>query len=589
MQKSPLDVKLDVPADYRGAEADYFANREAQQAWEQCNDADSFVEEEYPAAAVACARIDDSLHPDKADTVMDRDNMVRMLGCGASRITREPLVHRGPATLCEQVEDTQPWYNVLCSYASASSGADSKCGMFGPFYSVFSGKINGIFGQKNLQETPLCGTDSGLTVEKQCHLGVRGIEISSGRNAMERIFCGDAQVEGFKTMINSNPAQYIYGDVPPLPVSKAEEWKLRATHSPKTWTGWEDGGKEWPLPENRDRDPPLGEVLREVKSGSMIVLMAYGYSGAGKTTTLIGDNGKQIDGVVSVFLKTYSRYISDVYMSAAEIYGRMSALDGTFVDGVGQGIWAYKIREGIGTTEVKFLGDWTNFHRWASIDWGSVGLDKLQSLMDDVNNEFKVSLRDVMFHGAERPFYNWEKDIQRVLSEIENIRREQKHFDFNKDGRSMAHIRGTPNNPSSSRGTLYIILDIEFRDGAKGSIAVVDLAGSEDPAVMASGFMGFMERPEPLDTAWTTEIWTQRHFATRYCNGMGSSLQLIRRYLHRLNDHRWMDGYLAECAMFRKMLLKCPDAESDRPSDCAKVFCSWNGDVAQAQLGCSAK
>merc|ERR1711956_21322 len=53
----------------------------------------------------------------------------------------------------------------------------------------------------------------------------------------------------------------------------------------------------------------------------------------------------------------------------------------------------------------------------------------------------------------------------------------------------LAHIRGTPNNPSSSRGTLYFFVDIEYKDGPgengtgqTGTIIVVDLAGSEDPA-----------------------------------------------------------------------------------------------------------
>merc|ERR1719428_366202 len=52
---------------------------------------------------------------------------------------------------------------------------------------------------------------------------------------------------------------------------------------------------------------------------------------------------------------------------------------------------------------------------------------------------------------------------------------------------------------------------------------------------------------------------------------MGTSLELIRRYLHVLGDPFWMDGYLAECAMFRRMLLKCSDIESERQPDCAKV------------------
>ena len=48
-----------------------------------------------------------------------------------------------------------------------------------------------------------------------------------------------------------------------------------------------------------------------------------------------------------------------------------------------------------------------------------------------------------------------------------------------------SHIRATANNPKSSRGTLFVMLDFAFKSGLHGSVHVVDLAGAEDPASMA--------------------------------------------------------------------------------------------------------
>ena len=60
---------------------------------------------------------------------------------------------------------------------------------------------------------------------------------------------------------------------------------------------------------------------------------------------------------------------------------------------------------------------------------------------------------------------------------------------FQKDGMDagVAHIRGTPNNPTSSRGSLFTVVDVTFESGQKGRVTVVDLAGSEDPVSMVEG------------------------------------------------------------------------------------------------------
>lgn len=74
-------------------------------------------------------------------------------------------------------------------------------------------------------------------------------------------------------------------------------------------SGWDTANMPYPLPQNRQLDPPLWEILREAAQGEGIMMISYGYSGAGKTTTLIGDSGapvgkgKGIDGVLAYYLQ----------------------------------------------------------------------------------------------------------------------------------------------------------------------------------------------------------------------------------------------------------------------------------------------
>jgi len=440
--------------------------------------------------------------------------------------------------------------------------SDGSCNLFGPFWSVYSAKTDRLFGWKTEAEM------------KQQHYSKNHCQMASTvkRNGDllpygDISMCGTPQVEGFKSMINDANMKYIYGNVPDIPTSLAAEHN----HPGTKHVGWKEGGQSWNQPHDRPRDPAVGEVLREVRRGSTVVLLAYGYSGAGKTTTLVGDNGAGIDGVVSLYLKEMSRYIRDVDFSSFEVYGRMSAIDGSMVPDVGQGVWAYEPKEGVGTTDIHFLGDWNEFHTDDHVDFEKVST-KL--------GKYKISMGNVLFNGVPGEEQDWAFDIQRLLAEIENLRRDQKKFNqatSNPHAVPQAHIRGTPNNPSSSRGTLFVTLDILFKDGQKGSIAVVDLAGAEDPAVMAASFLKFIPTPATEYKAWTTESYTQRIMAQDVCNGKLSNMELIRKYLRNMNDHKAMDGFLSECLALKEVLVECKGHVDEMPPDCAKTMI--HGDV----------
>ncbi|CAE7246413.1 unnamed protein product [Symbiodinium necroappetens] len=83
-------------------------------------------------------------------------------------------------------------------------------------------------------------------------------------------------------------------------------------------------------------------------------------------------------------------------------------------------------------------------------------------------------------------------EVKKLLTVIEDIRIEEDQFKAG--GEPIAHIRGTVNNPKSSRGTLFVLTNIHYKSGKVAPVSTVDLAGSEDPAVMVSGFLRFINR-----------------------------------------------------------------------------------------------
>ncbi|CAE7496056.1 unnamed protein product, partial [Symbiodinium pilosum] len=87
----------------------------------------------------------------------------------------------------------------------------------------------------------------------------------------------------------------------------------------------------------------------------------------------------------------------------------------------------------------------------------------------------------------------WHEQVKELLTVIEDIRMEEDNFKAG--GEPIAHIRGTVNNPKSSRGTLFVLTNIHYKSGKVSPVSTVDLAGSEDPAVMVGGFLRFVNRP----------------------------------------------------------------------------------------------
>eukprot|EP00913_Durusdinium_trenchii_P029420 g27579.t1 len=300
--------------------------------------------------------------------------------------------------------------------------------------------------------------------------------------------CPEPQAVAFREQANVAMADYIYGTPPPLTISRSRAWQQG--NRKVTESSWIPEDMAYPLPQDRQLDPPLWEMLREAEVGEGLMMISYGYSGAGKTTTLIGDatapvgGGRGIDG--------------DVQVRIFEVYGRVNAYNGRMQKKTGSGIWGYNLREKTST----YLGDSTAFED--DEGEGNLDLPKLEAALN--NDEFTFSIK------AQTPpslsgSIAWHEQVKEVLTTIEDIRLDEDQFKAG--GEPIAHIRGTVNNPKSSRGTLFVLTNVYFKSGVMAPISTVDLAGSEDPAVMVSGFLQFKLNPGSSSSTCATD---QRFF-----------------------------------------------------------------------------
>merc|ERR1719330_2047792 len=88
--------------------------------------------------------------------------------------------------------------------------------------------------------------------------------------------------------------------------------------------------------------------------------------------------------------------------------------------------------------------------------------------------------------------------LQKALEMVINTRTQMRCRN-KKDEKGCIHVRATPNNPESSRGHLFTMLDVVFKahkddddqSDKLGKIVIVDCAGSEDPASIMKDYVDF--------------------------------------------------------------------------------------------------
>jgi hypothetical protein len=541
-------------ADEYGARLDSTHLKSAhQQKWAQCSKVTSFPKEDFPSAVMGCARPDGSTTRTRGDNdvVLDRDRMVRYLGCGKNRLPStladdEDPAHGGGgnppignssdlriAEGCAQgTKAATDWLTDICPAGSGlAAGVSSGCRVYGPFWSVYGAKLEHLYGLK--PNNPTTGTR--YPGSKRCH--------QTDGSSIDNMKCGDAQVEAFKGMVNEAPAEYVYGSLPPLPNSKARSLATEGGLEPMNWARQQ----HWALERYRRLDPPMVEVLRDVEKGNSVVMVAYGFSGSGKTTTLIGDstapvgglNG--IDGVLTLYLKDRKTKIRNVQATFFELYGRMDPKDGSLMSSSGLGLWGYSVEPGPRgpIVSTRYLGAADRYLAEKNeLDFGE---------LEKTFGSLALDLVTIMSADGEGE-YDWGQGLKQVLTQIENARSEARTFA--EGGDPLGHIRATPNNPKSSRGTLFTLLDIEFDSGEHGHVSVVDLAGAEDPVVMVEGYLEFFQNDaDPVCSPGGG--WRDAPLQ------LSSKRKMIRKYLHNMDNMSMIDGELQDCFKLRKWLVPC--------------------------------
>jgi hypothetical protein len=292
------------------------------------------------------------------------------------------------------------------------------------------------------------------------------------------------------------------------------------------------GGLEWA--------PHMRQVVQQAASGYTIVLFGYGYSGSGKTYTLLG--GGKTMGVMTLGLQDLQDQITEIVAIFKELYGQIDISDGRPMIGE-TGIYSYEIQqeasdgmpektydctpkpgeiyrkpEDLHCVRMYFWGrrfkptgdpkkgnDMTAIQvpplrpsEHTDIPYGDTGSELLGTDFKAIMAKHPTALMlDKIGPGSKNTVGEW---IDKALKLIMNTRmhaRCRDSFDLGAPDDPDAgdercrHVRKTPNNPESSRGHLFTILDVAFKGEEKGKIVVVDCAGSEDPVAIMKDYVDF--------------------------------------------------------------------------------------------------
>ena len=184
-------------------------------------------------------------------------------------------------------------------------------------------------------------------------------------------------------------------------------------------------------------DVGLRNLAYNIKLGRSIIYFGYGFSGSGKTYTLLGADGTP--GLLSSYFDYFKENTIQIFLySVYEIYGK-SYFDELY-DKTNTSLYSYNKD---GEMDPYIISD-VNYKKW---------MDK------NIITNKKINEYD---------------ELNSILKSIEKKRIEK------------GHIKPTPNNPDSSRGHLFITLKI-----GGGYLTICDMAGIEDPvAILKSNING---------------------------------------------------------------------------------------------------
>jgi hypothetical protein len=177
-----------------------------------------------------------------------------------------------------------------------------------------------------------------------------------------------------------------------------------------------------------------------LQSGYNLLLFAYGSSGSGKSSTLLGERG--MNGLIHYGLGNLENI---KYMRLRNLFEQSNNLVNI------------------------------NFNKMTGRIHNLVG--EIKALRQFSKNETK-QFRESLAVDSQIDFNDIKvSELNDLIIQIDNYRREARR------------IKKTPNNNNSSRSHLYFVFEIVFNNGVIGHLTIVDTAGRESPTDIYNTFL----------------------------------------------------------------------------------------------------
>jgi hypothetical protein len=209
-------------------------------------------------------------------------------------------------------------------------------------------------------------------------------------------------------------------------------------------------------------NPPLKDALLQATQGYSIILFGYGYSGSGKSWTLLNGNNSMLSSFMEAVKDQQGTITID---KISELYGR------------------FRLTKGKRSYMTMQANEYT-------ITEEQLKEENQDISFTEINNETKKIRED---------------QIDILLKTIENLRKKSSRT--GPIGLIPATVKGTPNNPASSRSHLFIRIGVKLPKGEQGFLTLVDMAGIENPIEIAISIFPFIDlrnlvHPFPSKTFW---------------------------------------------------------------------------------------
>jgi hypothetical protein len=194
------------------------------------------------------------------------------------------------------------------------------------------------------------------------------------------------------------------------------------------------------IPETDENNRGMYNIFNQLQSGYNLLLFAYGSSGSGKSSTLLGERG--MNGLIHYGLGNLENI---KYMRLRNLFEQSNNLVNI------------------------------NFNKMTGRIHNLVG--EIKALRQFSKNETK-QFRESLAVDSQIDFNDIKvSELNDLIIQIDNYRREARR------------IKKTPNNNNSSRSHLYFVFEIVFNNGVIGHLTIVDTAGRESPTDIYNTFL----------------------------------------------------------------------------------------------------